>query len=251
MICLLIPRIFTQWNDEKRLKGRMLFAVISLEIVLLLPLMTLTSVVIFAFFLVIYHILLWMLEKRCANSNLVRIYEFVFILVAGSFIFGIFDTSIRFNGVAVAMLNYLMENNALLRHHSHNMIRLTVVYLFALLVLINEINHIIRFILKLIETEPMLKTQTSESGTMENETIDSRELHRGKIIGVIERILFFFFVVTNNYASIAFILTAKGITRYKELDDKNFAEYFLIGTLLSSALSIFWAFYIHWIIGAL
>jgi len=135
--------------------------------------------------------------------------------------------------------------------YSHDVLRLAIVYLFALLVLVNEINHIIRFILKLIETEPKLKNGKGESNAKENEAIDSRELHRGKIIGVIERILFFFFVVTNNYASIAFILTAKGITRYKELDDKNFAEYFLIGTLLSSALSIFWAFFIHWMIRTL
>ena len=146
------------------------------------------------------------------------------------------------------MVHSLMENNALLLHYQQTVLRPAIVYLFALLVLVNEINHIIRFILKLIETEPMLRNEISESDTQETETIDNRELHRGKIIGVIERILFFFFVVSNNYASIAFILTAKGITRYKELDDKNFAEYFLIGTLLSSALSIFWAFYIHWII---
>ncbi len=81
--------------------------------------------------------------------------------------------------------------------------------------------------------------------------IDKQELNRGKIIGVIERNLFFFFVMTGNYTSIAFILTAKGFTRFKELDDKNFAEYVLIGTLLSSALSIFWAFFIKEIINAI
>ena len=34
------------------------------------------------------------------------------------------------------------------------------------------------------------------------------------------------------------MLAAKGFTRFKELDDRDFAEYVLIGTLLSSSLAI-------------
>ena len=77
-----------------------------------------------------------------------------------------------------------------------------------------------------------------------NKYIEIQEIKRGKVIGMIERVLFFFFVLTGNYTSIAFVLTAKGITRYKELDDKDFAEYVLIGTLLSSSFAIFCAYFV-------
>jgi len=105
---------------------------------------------------------------------------------------------------------------------------------------VNELNHFIRFILANIKAEPVTGNDIKEK--------DQAELNRGKIIGLIERILFFFFVLTGNYGSIGFILTAKGITRFQELNNKDLAEYVLIGTLLSSSLSIFWAFLISGIL---
>lgn len=44
--------------------------------------------------------------------------------------------------------------------------------------------------------------------------------------------------MTNNYGSIAFILAAKAFTRFRELEDRDFAEYVLIGTLLLSEITI-------------
>ena len=40
----------------------------------------------------------------------------------------------------------------------------------------------------------------------------------------------FTFVLTGNYTAVAFALTAKSIARFKELDNKDFAEHFLLGT---------------------
>ena len=34
------------------------------------------------------------------------------------------------------------------------------------------------------------------------------------------------------------MLTAKSIARYKELENRDFAEYYLVGTLLSALLAI-------------
>ncbi|MDC7240994.1 MAG: hypothetical protein PQJ50_11605, partial [Spirochaetales bacterium] len=104
-------------------------------------------------------------------------------------------------------------------------------YLFGILITVQELNNIIRGVLRTIQAAPVKGDEVPQ--------VDSEELKRGKIIGAIERILFFFFVMTGNYASIGFILAAKGFTRFRDLDDKNFAEYVLIGTLLSSSLSIF------------
>jgi hypothetical protein len=60
----------------------------------------------------------------------------------------------------------------------------------------------------------------------------------GATIGLVERLIILTLVLNGALGSIAFILTAKSIARFNELNDKNFAEYYLIGTLTSTALAI-------------
>ena len=67
----------------------------------------------------------------------------------------------------------------------------------------------------------------------------SNPLHsRGKLIGYIERLLVISLTVVGAYPSIAFIIAAKSIARFKQLDDRNWAEYFLLGTLSSIFLGL-------------
>ena len=67
----------------------------------------------------------------------------------------------------------------------------------------------------------------------------SNPLHsRGKLIGYIERLLVILLTVVGAYPSIAFIIAAKSIARFKQLDDRNWAEYFLLGTLSSIFLGL-------------
>lgn len=60
----------------------------------------------------------------------------------------------------------------------------------------------------------------------------------GAIIGFLERALVLTFVLLNQYTAIGLVLTAKSIARYKELEDRRFAEYFIIGTLGSMLFAI-------------
>jgi hypothetical protein len=62
--------------------------------------------------------------------------------------------------------------------------------------------------------------------------------NRGRIIGMIERLMLMTFVAMQAYDALAFLLTAKGLFRARELDDAAFAEYFLVGTLTSSMVAI-------------
>jgi len=71
---------------------------------------------------------------------------------------------------------------------------------------------------------------------------DNKEYDRGKLIGILERVLIYFLVLVNQVAAIAIIIALKSLARFKELDDKNFAEYFLIGSLLSICVAIVPAF---------
>ena len=64
-------------------------------------------------------------------------------------------------------------------------------------------------------------------------------LTAGAHIGVVECFLFTALVASNQFGTVGFGLTAKSIARYRQLeDDPEFAEYYLIGTLTSSAIAV-------------
>ena len=55
----------------------------------------------------------------------------------------------------------------------------------------------------------------------------------GATIGVLERPLIVMFVLTGQLAAIGFVIAAKTLARFEQLDDRGFAEYYLLGTLAS------------------
>ena len=70
-------------------------------------------------------------------------------------------------------------------------------------------------------------------GIEEDEHSFIDEVKTGKWIGILERILILIFLFTNQLASIGVIIAVKSLARFKMMDNKIFAEYYLIGTLLS------------------
>jgi hypothetical protein len=55
--------------------------------------------------------------------------------------------------------------------------------------------------------------------------------------------------ITGNPGAIGFVLTAKSIARFKEFDDREFAEYYLIGTLASMLLAVIGGIVLNWVYG--
>jgi len=55
----------------------------------------------------------------------------------------------------------------------------------------------------------------------------------GRVIGKLERIIISVLILCNQIGAVGFVLTAKSIARYKQLEDKRFAEKYLVGTLAS------------------
>lgn len=60
----------------------------------------------------------------------------------------------------------------------------------------------------------------------------------GSVIGKLERILTVILVLCNQIGAIGFVLTAKSLARYKQLDNQSFAEKYLVGTLSSTTIAI-------------
>jgi hypothetical protein len=60
----------------------------------------------------------------------------------------------------------------------------------------------------------------------------------GATIGILERILIVVFVLTGSQAALGFVGAAKTLARFRLLDDRDFAEYYLLGTLASVSVAI-------------
>ncbi|MDQ6796119.1 MAG: hypothetical protein M3067_15145, partial [Chloroflexota bacterium] len=60
----------------------------------------------------------------------------------------------------------------------------------------------------------------------------------GATIGVLERLLIVTFVLTGSTAAVGFVVGAKTLARFRQLDDRDFAEYYLLGTLASVAVAL-------------
>jgi hypothetical protein len=70
----------------------------------------------------------------------------------------------------------------------------------------------------------------------------------GMYIGWLERFLVLSALVLHSPATIGLILTAKSIVRFPELKDVRFAEYFLIGTLLSISVALIGGIILVWVL---
>lgn len=63
----------------------------------------------------------------------------------------------------------------------------------------------------------------------------------GMYIGILERMLVFIFMITNEWQAVGFLLAAKSVFRFgnlQEAKDRKLTEYILIGTLLSFGIAI-------------
>jgi hypothetical protein len=129
------------------------------------------------------------------------------------------------------------------------------------LFVLNEANIIIRAVLTWVRIGPPAQlhddtTPPPDKGPKlvlpDGVTVESadgkKELNTGRIIGLLERTIIYVLVLLNQFTAIAFVLTAKSFARYKALDDREFAEYVLVGTLLSSAVAIFAGMTIRWLL---
>lgn len=70
----------------------------------------------------------------------------------------------------------------------------------------------------------------------ENSCLITADTKVGRRIGTIERFIMILFIAMEQYAAMGLVLTAKSIARYDKIaKDEKFAEYYLLGTLLSTA----------------
>jgi hypothetical protein len=147
-----------------------------------------------------------------------RFYLLLIFLLSLGFLFGDRD-AISMNQNIINSLNWILSHNILGR----NLIKSgnSQFVLAGFLLILKEGNYFIRFVLERVSTQP---------------NTDEKELRAGRIICILERILFYFFMLKGDFAAIGFILAAKGVIRAEEF--KKNPEYLLIGTMLSLIYTI-------------
>lgn len=64
------------------------------------------------------------------------------------------------------------------------------------------------------------------------------KLKYGGKLGDLERLISMVMLLLGQYAAIALVFTAKSIVRYRDFEDRSFAEYYLYGTMLSVVVCI-------------
>ncbi|MCL2826083.1 MAG: DUF3307 domain-containing protein [Eggerthellaceae bacterium] len=60
----------------------------------------------------------------------------------------------------------------------------------------------------------------------------------GTMIGILERLIIAVFALCGQPAAIAFVIAAKSLARFKQLENRAFAERYLVGTLTSTLLAL-------------
>jgi hypothetical protein len=110
----------------------------------------------------------------------------------------------------------------------------TTVVLMGGLLVSNEANHLLRLLLAGLRVGPA----AAAGDNSDMAAPDRREYNTGRVIGILERIIIYVAVLTDQIAAIGLVLAVKGLARFKEMDDRPFAEYVLVGTLLSLLLAV-------------
>jgi hypothetical protein len=168
--------------------------------------------------LVLTTIAAGIVERRGALSYLIRL---LLLLLHAGFIWGAatLGSGLPFHTLTESALTALS-----------GMMRPTTVLInvAGFLIVTNEGTTIIRLLFQIFGLVP----------GQADSPVDKTEYGAGRLIGILERAILYLLVLLNQFGALGFIIAAKSFARFKELEDRRFAEYMLIGTLASSLVAL-------------
>lgn len=227
---VIFSRLFYGFKNEAVGKKRISFTIL-IQILALFFFVPSFRLFILFFLFILMGFIVNRLESKLKNLNAARLLTFILYLIIISF-FASDSANLVYNKQLIKFLSGLKDYFYIFNLFERVNWQSFVIITTAVLFLLNESNYLIRFLFELFELTPFIK----DSGNTAE--LDTKEYNAGRIIGMLERILIFIFLIADQYAAIGFIIAAKGFTRFKELEDRNFAEYVLIGTFLSALSAI-------------
>lgn len=103
-------------------------------------------------------------------------------------------------------------------------------------------TRIVRGVLDDSGAAPELTDNVEPCGQLQIATptrgVDTKEYNRGRLIGNIERLLLLIVVMAGKDDTLGLIIVAKGLIRSRQFENRDLAEYVIIGTLVSTLLAI-------------
>ena len=206
------------YSEKKRkmLKPLLLHCFIYFIIfeIVLLPILQFKKVFLLGVIIFILHFLINLiknkLEKRFPQRRLQLLFFLLNQLVHIVMITGVYYI---FN------LENLI-NNLYIKLQGYENFKTTILYILIFSIILDPASVFIRKLFILISPKTYSKT-------------NSEELKAGNIIGKLERIIIAILLLNNQFGVIGFVLTAKSIARFKQMENREFAEKYLIGTLTS------------------
>jgi len=96
----------------------------------------------------------------------------------------------------------------------------------------------------------VLELPTLKMRRDEDRNAGAIDIARGRAIGALERAVGLTLVLLGEFSALGIILAAKSIARFRALEDREFAEYFLIGTLASLLLALAGGVVVRLILGS-
>jgi len=234
IIILILTRLIFQW-DEKTISRKHTIRKFFIELVLMLPVIWIENFPFLLIILLSLNLSSFYTEQKWKGNSLSRFvifwFHFMLVLVVSSHREIVYEANFTTKNI----LNGIVNDVKVFQYSfpfSTNQVLGTIT---GMMLLMNEVNHLIRFVLKRLKIDPQRK---ESSAIRMVEKRDMNEFNRGRVIGILERILIFLLALNGHVNAIGFILTAKGLARYREIADRNFAEYLIIGTLLSALLAL-------------
>ncbi len=168
----------------------------------------------------------FLVTKKQRNKISILLIQYLVVILLGTLTFSLidFETFYVFNPLMIFLIPLRSSIIYLDYLFMPERLHIIVFVLAGFLFTIKEATIIIRLILKKVSVAPRKKES--------NET-DPKEYERGKLIGILERSLIYFLVLFNQIGAVAVVIALKSLARFKDLENREFAEYFLIGSLLS------------------
>ena len=233
---LLLSRIIYTFDDNK-LKNKQIPYYLCIQVIGFAILSINKAWIFLVLSAVVANALIILWEKKSKHIRVGRITALILL----SLVYIIFTTksdTVAFNPIVISYIKKTIEYNSIF-DNVNEVARLNT-YILGLLFILNESNIIIRQLfdwLKITPKESEEDQQDDEAVFQSDKYIIIDEYKSGRVIGILERVFVYFAVILNEYSIIGFILAAKAFARFKELENKAFAEYVLIGTLSSILLS--------------
>lgn len=225
---ILGTRLFLLFRD-KAISRRYAVAIWLLQTLLLLPFtLDWVAALLAAVFAVVNGLWFWAEARYPNRLSAIRLVVLAALIV----IIGIFlapAVGLTFNSMNPGRAEAASRYFAFAKPFIDLDWRILHTYVLGILLCVGEANLLVRAVVEYFNLKP--DGQTPAGG--EVPATASVEYKHGRVIGLLERLLLFYLVLGGHYGALGFVIAAKTLARFRNLENRDFAEYFLVGTLLS------------------